>query len=609
MNTIIFISMLDFLLVLLRENNPFKFCQGIKLCFNRKVEKSPLKTIGLLIFFISFIFLIKIFPIFAVTTFTETITSSSEDVSIYDNTGAGDGEEYTYIKFNIYSIPSNIVIDSVYFSYYPTSRDTKNWDNDANIANTNNQIWTESDSVASIWGISTSNEIAGIDFCNWTDAWQNTTDIKSIFRVDYDVGNENMTLRLHDPDEVDTPDTTRGADNIYLRIGDFKGTSECDFDSSEGTNPPKLYVTYNDTEPEYYDISTNASGNVFINQSIEHRTRWIDNSLSGYVFSWNGTYCNGTWYNDSWSDMIGTGNWSNVTKTISNESCPNTVIGWRIYSNDSIDQWNDTDIQSYNVYNYGYLEVELIYPPPSLYMARYSNITVNATVYCRNGLCGNVQGTVQYNGSSANPDTPVNTTTGDKPFFVQDSPQVALKSCPTNPLSQDGYCNLTWVINATGDVGIDWKIGVLFNSTLENTKDNHTSNSTLTILECFNDISVNWDSIEFEDMLPNTTENSAIGNSNKIYNISSYEWSCVLDIWINGTDFKNTTYNSMIGVGNMSWNKTGDISSTNLTYDYDLVQSDLTKNTNLTTYYWFNLPPVYKGKYNGTLTIKTNDTE
>jgi hypothetical protein len=58
----------------------------------------------------------------------------------------------------------------------------------------------------------------------------------------------------------------------------------------------------------------------------------------------------------------------------------------------------------------------------------------------------------------------------------------------------------------------------------------------------------------------------------------------------------------------MSWNKTADISSTNLNYDYELIQSDLPKNTNLTTYYWFDLPPTYAGKYNGTVTIKTNNT-
>ena len=151
-------------------------------------------------------------------------------------------------------------------------------------------------------------------------------------------------------------------------------------------------------------------------------------------------------------------------------------------------------------------------------------------------------------------------------------------------------------------------MGVLFNSTKGGVQDNHTSNSTLSILGCLNDISVNWDSINFGNMDPNTNGNPGTGNSGKNYNISSYEWSCELDVWINGTDFENTTYNSVISVGNMSWNKTGDVSSTNLTYDYDLVYSDFPKNTNLTTYYWFNLPSVYEGKYNGNVTIKTNDT-
>jgi hypothetical protein len=65
----------------------------------------------------------------------------------------------------------------------------------------------------------------------------------------------------------------------------------------------------------------------------------------------------------------------------------------------------------------GRLEVNLTYPP-NMIVNQNATFNVNATVTCRNGSCGNVFGTVQYNDSSANPDTAVNTTEGATPFYI-----------------------------------------------------------------------------------------------------------------------------------------------------------------------------------------------
>jgi hypothetical protein len=154
-----------------------------------------------------------------------------------------------------------------------------------------------------------------------------------------------------------------------------------------------------------------------------------------------------------------------------------------------------------------YLEVNLVTPPQSLSVTRYTNFSVNATVYCRDGTCDNVQAIVQYNLSSENPETPVNTSTGDLPLYIQDSPQEALKSCGDNPLYQDQYCNITWSINATGPENSEWKVGVLFNSTASGINDNHPDNSTITITHCSCDRTV-WDParIEFGTINPSTSE-------------------------------------------------------------------------------------------------------
>ena len=52
---------------------------------------------------------------------------------------------------------------------------------------------------------------------------------------------------------------------------------------------------------------------------------------------WNS---HGDWVNDTWTAMIGTDNWSNVTKTVN--STVGVTIGWKAFANDSSDNWNTT---------------------------------------------------------------------------------------------------------------------------------------------------------------------------------------------------------------------------------------------------------------------------
>jgi hypothetical protein len=262
----------------------------------------------------------------------------------------------------------------------------------------------------------------------------------------------------------------------------------------------------------------------------------------------------------------------------------------------------------------GYLEVSLVLPTPGaeLIVDQNSSFSVNATVYCREGSCGDVNGTVRYNLTSPNPDTPVNETVDDKPFYTSTPP--AMKACPTNPLDKGEFCNLTWTVFATGDFISYWKIGVLFNSTFTNVEDNHTSNATIKIIECHEDVSIGWNSIDFGTLNPNTlgSNNPAPGNVNKLYNITNLG-TCNETLWIKGTDLENVTlpYPNVIGVGNLTWSNTTNnyASSYPTTYVYALLNLNFTKTKILTTYYWLAVPPVYAGKYNGTLTIKWNTTQ
>ncbi len=259
----------------------------------------------------------------------------------------------------------------------------------------------------------------------------------------------------------------------------------------------------------------------------------------------------------------------------------------------------------------GYLEVNLVTPAATQNIVQNRTFTVNATVYCRQAGCGNVQGTVQYNGSSTNPDTPVNVTTGDKPFFINETSAVAVKNCPTNPLSRNEYCNITWTVNASGNINSAYKLGVLFNSTISGVSNNHTTNSTTTIVGCVADLTLQWSSINFGALNPSSTQNAASGNANKQYNITINYGSCTPDLWIRGEGLTNTTLGYTIGVGNLTWsNSTNNYANSyNMTTYYRLVDEDVPEETNDTTYYWLNVPAVAAGgPYKGNITIMTNRT-
>lgn len=48
--------------------------------------------------------------------------------------------------------------------------------------------------------------------------------------------------------------------------------------------------------------------------------------------------CTGGWVNDTWTPITGTGNWSNVTKTVN--STVGVNVSWCFYANDTLGMWN-----------------------------------------------------------------------------------------------------------------------------------------------------------------------------------------------------------------------------------------------------------------------------
>ncbi|MEM7825069.1 MAG: hypothetical protein QXO27_03810 [Candidatus Aenigmatarchaeota archaeon] len=301
--------------------------------------------------------------------------------------------------------------------------------------------------------------------------------------------------------------------------------------------------------------------------------------------------------------------WCNVTTNLQNYIYENKVR-IRLNSTADIDKGTlkEEYVQFYIGYSIGYLEVELVLPSTEEPNNVVQNFTflVNATVFCRNAYCGNVYGTLMYNLTSPYPDTVINTTYGDKPLFVNETPALAIKACPNNPLNANDFCNLTWIVNASGEINNDWKIGVYFNSSYPEVQPNVTENATLSIVSCTIDFNLSWSSIEFGELNPNTYNNSAPGNAKNEYNLSVNSGSCNIDFYIRGTDLINETYGWIIKVGNISWsNISNDINNGYfpLKDTNSVIKLNVLQNTNVTTWYWINVPPVYAGTYNGTIYI------
>ena len=77
----------------------------------------------------------------------------------------------------------------------------------------------------------------------------------------------------------------------------------------------------------------------------------------------------------------------------------------------------------------------------------YQTFYVNASLTCvgtGNDACGDINATLQYNVSGAEPDSQISTSVSATPFFADDG----IKSCVS--LNATDQCNVSWVVNATG---------------------------------------------------------------------------------------------------------------------------------------------------------------
>jgi hypothetical protein len=160
---------------------------------------------------------------------------------------------------------------------------------------------------------------------------------------------------------------------------------------------------------------------------------------------------------------------------------------------------------------------------------QYQTYWVNATIECVDGPCGVINGTDRYNASSTNPDTIINTTKGDIPFYnvTGENP----RSCGS--LNDGDTCQFNITVNATGAIGTYWKIDVNFASTFSNVSSVDTNNAVIKIVSLANvhiqGIAQYYFSGERVDgyalVIPVETP-----SDKEIFTVSNGEWSADLNI-------------------------------------------------------------------------------
>ncbi|MBR9690042.1 MAG: hypothetical protein GOV01_04050 [Candidatus Altiarchaeota archaeon] len=101
------------------------------------------------------------------------------------------------------------------------------------------------------------------------------------------------------------------------------------------------YLTVENDPPKWYQNSTNDTT---AGEPIEHRVLWKDGvEMSGHIFSFDN--CTGSFVNDSWVSLSGATSWVNITKSVSyTKDCS---ARWQVFANDSLDNWNYSDVFTY----------------------------------------------------------------------------------------------------------------------------------------------------------------------------------------------------------------------------------------------------------------------
>jgi len=437
----------------------------------------------------------------------------------------------------------------------------------------------------------------------------------------YDSSFQNSKFRFNTTDfsAYTIGDTAPRLDLSSIEIYNVTGLSSSD-QRTEGnlvdTGTNKTFTVLQKSANDYrfdFNIENTGSDNWSISSGdlIEHQGLSTDWTVSDIWYELNGSKDGGEfslgdvkWDTSSNGVLTADGSQSTMQASYVTEiadSSPETYQ--HAFNASDIDTSAEVfDRHELRIDRYGDLSVELSTPPNNTILRQNGSFYITGNVSCEIYDCGTVDVTPRYNESGIQVVLP---DSSGSPFYLEES---AVKQCD---LSAGENCSLNWTANATGELEsqhlIDINASTSENMTYGSSENNLVEIDTVILMD------LAFEVVDFGFLDPGVTEKPAQGNSNDNYSISIDENSKpVEDLWIKGTDLTSVNDPSYeIGASNLSYGLQNNFSdSERLEKNYSRLASDLSPGTNLTTYYWLDVPfGMTQSGYNGTITFKANSTD
>ena len=198
----------------------------------------------------------------------------------------------------------------------------------------------------------------------------------------------------------------------------------------------------------------------------------------------------------------------NIDQNFTISGFKNGHYNWTINCTDAKGNYDNAGYRLLNISRVGKLITSLIIPTSSTTKERHYLFEFTSQVICLDGTCGNITagldpidpeknintslwgrilgflkkffGTNSITGMAAGSLVPTSVTT---PFYVNGSNPLNSSSGVSclNHMVENSACNVTWYVNASGDVGIKREFFVIYNSSTYNTLGNESSRINITI--------------------------------------------------------------------------------------------------------------------------------
>ncbi len=251
----------------------------------------------------------------------------------------------------------------------------------------------------------------------------------------------------------------------------------------------------------------------------------------------------------------------------------------------------------------GFLDVDIDQPVDDTTLPADKLFTLNGTVSCIEGECGEVESLPRYN-ETESPDTVIPENEGE-PFHTDGSNSIECS------LGFEEECDVEWSVNATGETESYHLLDIESSSSFEDIED-ESSEERLVQINIVLLMDLEWDVVDFGVLDPGEDERPAEGNEDMMYNITVGEDGNAIDeLWIKATDLQHEEdENYNIPSENMSQSFENDVSTAeSLSNSFQRIRTSISPGTVLTNYFWMDVPTgILRGEYNGTMTFKANST-